>query len=340
MYRLPHTHSINGLNETKLISYNLIDCFLAIFGPLDANGKFTCTDDYIEEIFTASYLFKEIIYNEIEIDYGFNKEKIKWPKILRNRCEDIVAKLQDEAHIYTFDEFGEGLIVEVIDMLHHNDDAFQIIADREYNKTRFYKEKCFSNTMYSFIPLSERNEEAKALYNALKEEIAAYYTDYIEELYSEGLPIEITGEYEVTLPEPVKDFFGKKASELLLKVINDTEYYSEVPFDGYFFEYELPDFLDEAINKADEYYDDFYLEIDVERFKSCLECIVDELPVILWDTDYHWVMDRIINTKELNAFLKNENTLKYLQYANTSTTSMLLEYEDTAYTLDELKYNE
>lgn len=333
MYRLPHNHSINSLNETKLISYNLIDCFLAIFGPLDANGKFTCTDDYIEEIFTASYLFNKIIYNEIEIDYGFNKEKIKWAKILRNRCEDIVAKLQDEAHIYTFDEFGEGLIVEVIDILHHNDDAFQIIADRAYNETRFHKEKCFYNTIYSFIPLSERNEEAKALYNALKGEIAAYYTDYIEELYSEGLPIEITGEYEITLPEPVKDFFGKKASELLLKVINDTTFYSKTAFD-YFIEDDLPDFLDEAINKADEYYDDFCSEIDVENFKLCLECIVGELPVILWDTDYHWVMDRIINTKELNAFLKNENTLNHLQYANTSTTSMLLNYEDEKYSVE------
>lgn len=121
-------------NGRNIVTRNLIDWILTVLGPVDENGDFT-DDQRIVAYMKEMPQFKKLVGKIAFKDVGLLHAGIRYEDLIKNRYADILAKLLDERHEVTFDEFGEGLIAAICDYKNFAD--FERLEEYPDNANRF-----------------------------------------------------------------------------------------------------------------------------------------------------------------------------------------------------------
>lgn len=183
MYRFSFMFDNNKGAIQQLVSDQLADMILFVFGPLDDKNNFTdCNRSFMFSVFTDFYSY---IYNAQFPTYLF--PAATWDEYIRMRFADMYRKLIDRNTIYGFNELGEGFLALLLELM-SSTKYYQYFCKFPDNKNRIKKQRNSSRLKY--IPLIERgknkNLDEEILLYAEKNNMWKYYprTDAIYEDYS------------------------------------------------------------------------------------------------------------------------------------------------------------
>ncbi len=296
MYRL--TYHDETLIRTQLVSETLAALIEFTFGELNGNGDFTDNEKFISFMMRSAY-FKPLVTEEFVANAGLLKKNISWIDILKNRFADILVKIKDRNHLYTFDEFGEGLIFELIEVHRSN-------IKTPVKFTYFLKEK---SDKFGY----------ENLQNKLIEELTKEYdnevieTDEFLSSIEEGCDITSDElELETGLADALvrwrksicgspkdksqDEEFKKFWIKLGVTMLSSPDYYLDEE------EYNVWNIL----NRSELY------ERLLTHFKTAEDCFdfVDGLSYsfpspIVWDWDYLCILESLEDLDSIDSFLKN-----------------------------------
>lgn len=295
MYRIAYNPGKDSKGIIReLVSDQIIDGIETIFGPLNEEGHFT--DIFRVWAFMSKSDYLRDLVNETYVSgTGLLKTEIPWTQIIKTRYEDILLKIKDKKHAYTFNEVGEGLIHLI----------FEFFASCDYSYLFQYEDidEEFDD-FGAYIGVLERTD-----YPGLREFLNQAGRDVFDDL-SENLDDEILEQYEMD---------------------SEMEEYDRQEFANYYEELWYNYFL-EPVNLAYEGYRcsglfKFVKEVYPSKYAhEWEECLISD--VLFWDNDFAFVMPLLGNKKEMNRFVKNCGD--YLGYKVRSADAAALSTDDDA----------
>lgn len=297
----------------KIVTEELKDWILCIFGPTDEDG---CFQDLqrVRYFMMKTGLMEIDDSEELQTGHGLLEKKVDFTMFVKARYEDIFAKLCDTRHEYTFDEFGEALIALIIEFA--GSDGYWYLRAYSDNSERFaardYPDKCAAelhNLRSSEHSLSDElfrkafDEEGYNHYLYLRLIDRGYYDDEFietlkiewqsqgEEMYAQELfdgPEEVMdrirkGEPVTAADMPRAEIFGKAYAELFFNRLFDVSLYG---FD--------------ILENTDSWITDAFGDIcDIngesglnEDEADMLESVAAE-SIVFWDTDYEIILESL-----------------------------------------------
>ena len=162
MYRFSFMFDNNKGAIQQLVSDQLADMILFVFGPLDENSNFVDSDRAL--MFSVITGFHDYIYNAQFPTHLF--PAATWNEYIKLRFADMYKKLVDRDTIYGFNELGEGFLAFLLELMSSTKN-YQYFCKFSDNENRIKKQRNSSRLKY--IPLIERNQ-----YENLNEEILQY----------------------------------------------------------------------------------------------------------------------------------------------------------------------
>lgn len=192
---------------SRLVSANIEDVMLTIFGSTDANGHFT-DKNRLYTFFKKDEVFSKLIDGNVVIENNGHTENISWVEILKNRCEDILAKIQDQQTMYEFNTFGEGIIAEIVRHFTLYSETLPYLSEYIDNKDKF-------DESHKYIPLINRNETLKIL--------AEFTLPYYLETYRETFTYKTSNN--------MKDFICFATAKIRMMALTNPEFYSPCVYD-------------------------------------------------------------------------------------------------------------
>ena len=294
MYRLAHNPG-NSKIIVELVSDQLIDCIETIFGPLNVEGHFSDINRIKEFMIRSEYL-KDLVKETYSSGTGLLASKISWIQIIKNRYEDILCKIKDQKHEYTFNEVGEGLIYLIFNFFSNCDYDYLL----EYENTN----DVFDEYGLYFTMLERKDypglREAliQAGRNAFDDVVIECEDDVTLEIYKENPNHEEWARKEFS--EYYEDIWYSYFSSI-----------SNFGFGGYL-------------------YSDLFETMEVSSYSELAERWNDIIisDVVFWDDDFLFVLPLLNDKKAINKFVKNCGN--YLGYKINSADMAVLSTDDTA----------
>lgn len=276
MYRISNA---KGSYEAvqKLVSANLAHSIKLYLGEPDENGNLTDTKRAAEYMKEVRYL-KDLIGKKATLGNGLLEKKFPWEEVILSRYSDILAKLEDTRHEFTFDEFGEGLIFALVEMRKNgvpdylNKYGIDPYTPEEHELVEFF-------------------EEGEDLYNQLKKSVEEMAPDFFAEVFDKGEHTEITEYCERKKIDTIK-LYATYAEMYSRCILNESCY--------------LDDEMDEEEMNIALFTNEINEE-DGEFIKDKVRYLF--LSPICWDQDYEFVMESLSNADSLDVNLKTGLTI-------------------------------
>ncbi len=176
MFRLAYNPGTDTIAQF-VVTETLVDVIETVFGPTDEEG---CFKDLgrTKAFMSRSNFLCELIGKDFKLVMGGFDCVFQWEYIIKHRYEDILKKLRDKKHEYTFNEIGEGLIQLLLVFI--SDECCAYLAGYSDNKGKF------DGTEYQ-SPLS-RAVRCPGFFEELKEAAKEVYEELLEDELFEDLP--------------------------------------------------------------------------------------------------------------------------------------------------------
>ena len=306
MIRLSHESFFSAYAEDdirKMLSFCLASMIERILGTPDADGNLTDVKR-VEEFMKHSKYFKPLIKQSLEIGKGPLTESIRWVDLFREKYSDILAKLKDRVHEYTFNELGEALLFE---MVRH---SYYVVNDEKWLK-KYHDEldDKYSDGTYDAMDASTYSWRKMGTeeFDKLEKKIAGQVEAGLRSDYGEVLK-KIEEGCECSI-DNLDDEYDDPFVELYFQIHYDNP---QIDADAYIeklthaYMMEITDYslyLDEAFDEMTMEIFEYELGISLAGDQmSEMECI--SINDLLWDYDYTFILELMPDQKRLDQFLK------------------------------------
>ena len=315
----------------EMVSGSLSAMIEFFLGAPDNNGDFTDIER-IRNYMTFSEYLAPLTYKEMVMEEGLLAESKPWTEVIAKRYSDINAKIKDRVHEYTFDEMGEGLVFDMIDVFNDEDARMYFI----FNYPDSLPKDLLEYTMPPKASDITRVIMGDIAYDKLR---ACIQTELISELKDE---------YKEEFDDIINDDIEKYTGD------DGTIYFEDSTLDIFYECNKAGVKLDTFVNCLADAYTDFVCSFSdylcegmdenaaVNFIKSmkvkdedaiCPEFIIDKAEyiwgdIICWDYDYEFVLAGLARRSDTNAFLSTE----FLRFN-------MKEYDEIATGKNDMRYN-
>jgi len=277
MFRLANAQFGAYTEITKMVSANLINMIETVLGIPDKDGKLTDTMR-IEEFMSQSQHLKWLVGKSPTFDNGLLTIIYPWSLLFAERYSDMLAKLKDQKHIYTFDELGEALLFDMIETTEY--------ADMDYLEKYgigYYSEEAL---------VSEAIPDYQKMYDAIYVKIEKHFRRCVEDFDKNGENDKFyQSEYLLKWRTAggSDDDFISMCSHSYTRMVSDYSHY-------------LKD--EEDIEAVPCYTGHKECERIYEKIGEPEDICGIFLSPLLWDTDYEMILELLSNKESLDDFLK------------------------------------
>ena len=305
MYRLANYLVKDVEKEIReMVSFNLATMIELILGEPDENGELKDIER-VKKFMSKSYYLSPLTENNMTSGNGLLTEKTPWPVIIAKRYSDILAKLKDTKHEYTFDEMGEGLIFEMIQVCCHCNMGY---LDEDYAVGKIYDmESYYEHEDIVFVKMGE--EKYNNLYYTIEAKIKAglkkEYGKYLEDIRNNKIQKYKDKNGNIEFNEPFLQAYYLLESEFL-----DEDSYIEIYADAYMSQIcDYCNYLDDGFGDipSECLTDDLkeISDVDSDTVHEAIELLDCTCPsLISWDDDWTFIFSSLGNKQATDGFLK------------------------------------
>lgn len=280
------------LSISKQISLNLEDALLTAFGPTNTDGKFQDIER-IKKFLSEAPQIDNILNYKIVFNSGSGDYELSWLGLIKERYEDMLAKIQDTKHIYKFDKLGEALLVVLCDNLVDKEVTLEYYED---NKDRYAKRRSYP--LYYLIKPIHRIDECHNLSDKIYE---ALKIEYSQNLAYEFLSEELINDENIAL-------FAHICADMMSLMYT---YYGYYTFEGAERFRERCRVISQEFKAETWNYsgtDKSFNEI-ISSVKKFISVTGVDKTAILWDADYEIALDNLNDTDDTGYSFRSLNQL-------------------------------
>ncbi len=277
MFRLSTTQFGAYKEITKMVTANLINMIETVLGIPDKDGDFEDIKR-VEAFMLQSQNLHLLVGESTTFNNGDLSIIYPWALLFAKRYSDMLAKLKDPKHIYTFDEFGEALLFDMIETTNNGNMDYLKIYGIDY-----YSEKAL---------VSEAIADYQEMYDAICGKIKEYYRYSVEDFDKNG---ENDNFYQSGYLVKWREAGGSDEQFISLCAHSYTRMVSD--YSHYLKE-------EEYIEVVPSYTEYKECEKIYEKIGEPKDMCGIFLSPIMWDVDYEIILELLSDKNSLDEFLK------------------------------------